>query len=145
MPVTIGRTALEGCRILGITPEQAGIELHKPTLPPKRRDLADTFAVLWERFGPYQKYPMVREYRFHPTRRFRFDCCWPPQKVVAELEGGLWVMSRHRTGTGYQRDMVKYNLATSMGFRVLRYSANDLDLSPIQTIQQVICLLESKP
>lgn len=143
MPVTIGRTALEGCRILGITPEQAGIELHKPTLPPKRRDLADTFAVLWERFGP-PGYPMVREFRFHPTRRWRFDAAWPERKVFVELNGGIWTGGRHTRGDGYRRDMEKLNAATMLGWVGLQFWTNDLELSPIQVIETVANLLEQK-
>lgn len=135
----IGKTVREGLAILGLTPEQAGIDLPKSKLPPKRNDLADAFAVLWEKLGP--PIPLVREYRFCPTRRFRFDCAWPEQKVAVEIEGGLWVTSRHRTGLGYHRDMQKYNLATQLGWKLLRFAANDLELSPVQTVEIVAKLL----
>lgn len=64
----------------------------------------------------------VREYRFHPTRRFRFDYALPEYKIAIEIEGGVWIKGRHTRGAGYQRDLIKYNLATTLGWRVLRYT-----------------------
>lgn len=32
--------------------------------------------------------PFVREHRFHPTRKWRLDFCWPEQMLAVELEGG---------------------------------------------------------
>ena len=61
-----------------------------------------------------------QEYRFHPVRRFRFDYAWPASLVALEIEGGVWTGGRHVHPSGYLRDMVKYNLAASMGWRVLR-------------------------
>src|SRR5690606_39740371 len=37
----------------------------------------------------------VREYRFHPERRWRFDFAWPDLRVAAEVEGGIHIGGRH--------------------------------------------------
>jgi len=63
-----------------------------------------------------------REYKFHPTRKWRFDFAFPEQKLGIEIEGGLYVSGRHSRGAGYESDMRKYNEAVKMGWRVLRYS-----------------------
>lgn len=62
----------------------------------------------------------VREYRFHPTRRWRFDYAIPAHRVALEVEGGVWTGGRHISPTGFLGDMEKYNAATLMGWRVFR-------------------------
>lgn len=61
-----------------------------------------------------------REWRFHPTRRWRFDFAWPGDKVAAEVEGGIFVRGRHARGVGILGDIEKYNNATLLGWRVIR-------------------------
>jgi len=65
---------------------------------------------------------VVAEYRFHPVRRFKFDYAFPDKLLAIEYEG-IKGKSRHTTMTGYTRDCEKYNLATTMGWRILRYTA----------------------
>lgn len=62
------------------------------------------------------------EYRFHPTRKWRFDYAFPDHKIAVEIEGGVWVQGRHTRGSGFVKDMEKYNAAAELGWRVLRYS-----------------------
>jgi very-short-patch-repair endonuclease len=67
------------------------------------------------------KLPMpVAEYKFHPTRKWRFDWCWPDQKVALEIEGGVYATGRHTRGKGYENDCRKYNAALLHGWKVLR-------------------------
>lgn len=61
-----------------------------------------------------------REYRFHETRRWRFDLAWPDQQLAVEVEGGVWVGGRHVTGKGFEQDCAKYAEAVACGWRVLR-------------------------
>jgi very-short-patch-repair endonuclease len=67
-----------------------------------------------------------KEYRFHPTRKWRFDFAWPSVMVAVEIEGGTWSGGRHATGAGMAKDCDKYNSATAMGWRVLRFTGNHL-------------------
>lgn len=60
------------------------------------------------------------EFRFHPTRKFRFDFCWPERMLALEVEGGTWSGGRHTRGAGYEADCVKYSEAALLGWRVLR-------------------------
>lgn len=64
-----------------------------------------------------------REWRFHPTRRWRFDFAWPGDKLAVEVEGGVFVQGRHSRGVGMLADMEKYASAVLMGWRVLRVAA----------------------
>jgi very-short-patch-repair endonuclease len=68
----------------------------------------------------------VKEYKFHPVRRWRFDFAIPAYKIAIEVEGGVWTGGRHTSSTGFLKDMEKYNTATSMGWRVFRTTPNDL-------------------
>lgn len=84
----------------------------------------------------------VREYRFHPTRRWRFDFAWPAQRVAVEIEGGAWSQGRHTRGAGFGADCAKYNMATLAGWRILRFTG-DMLRDPAQCVTQVVTLLEA--
>src|SRR5262245_38966906 len=60
------------------------------------------------------------EYRFDPERKWRFDWAWPLNLIAMEIEGGAWIQGRHNRGSGFLRDMEKYNRAACLGWRVLR-------------------------
>ena len=62
----------------------------------------------------------VREHRFHATRRWRFDFAYPAQMLAIEVEGGVWSGGRHTRGSGFIKDMEKYNTALMDGWRVYR-------------------------
>ena len=66
----------------------------------------------------------VTEYRFHPTRLWRFDYAWPERRIALEVEGGIWSAGRHTRGSGFRRDMDKYNEAGRLGWRVFRYDTD---------------------
>lgn len=63
---------------------------------------------------------MVREHHFSDERGWRFDFAWPAVQVAVEVEGGVWSYGRHLRGSGYLRDVEKYNAAALAGWRVLR-------------------------
>jgi hypothetical protein len=63
-----------------------------------------------------------REYRFHGTRRWKFDFAWPDYLVAAEVEGGIWIRGRHVRGAGFERDVEKRNAAVMAGWRVLHFT-----------------------
>lgn len=63
-----------------------------------------------------------REFKFHPTRRWRADFAWDEQKLLVEIEGGVYSGGRHTRGNGFENDCEKYNVATLMGYSVMRFS-----------------------
>ena len=67
-----------------------------------------------------------REFRFHPTRKWRFDFAWPAQSLAVEVDGGVYVQGRHTRGAGVEKDMEKFAEATIAGWRVLRVSTNQV-------------------
>lgn len=62
----------------------------------------------------------VEEFRWHPTRLWRFDFAWPGERVALEVEGGVWTRGRHNRPSGFIEDCEKYNEATADGWRVVR-------------------------
>lgn len=60
------------------------------------------------------------EVRFDKIRKYRFDYAYPNIKLAIEIEGGIYSRQSHGSITGILRDIEKYNLATMLGWRVLR-------------------------
>ncbi len=60
-----------------------------------------------------------REFRFHNTRRWRFDFAWPDKKIAIEVQGGLWRGGSHVTSRGVSRDIEKHNHAVELGWTIL--------------------------
>lgn len=83
----------------------------------------------------------VREYRFHPQRRWRFDFAYPACRVAVELHGGLWSSGAHVRPIGVQRDLQKHNAAVVLGWRLLYFSTDDLSNDPETCIDMVRQLL----
>jgi len=69
-----------------------------------------------------KEYEIVEEFKFHPTRQWRFDYAIPAYKIAIEIEGGVWINGRHTRGYGAVKDMEKYNQAVLLGWRLLRFT-----------------------
>ena len=67
-----------------------------------------------------------QEFKFHPDRKWRADFHIVGHKLLVEVEGGIWSGGRHTRGKGYQADMEKYNAAVGLGYRVLRFSTEQV-------------------
>lgn len=65
----------------------------------------------------------VREYKFHPKRKWRIDFFNLDINLALEVEGGVWTNGRHVRGSGFINDCHKYNELVLMGFRLLRFTA----------------------
>lgn len=77
----------------------------------------------------------VREHRFHPTRRWRFDFAWPTAKLAVECDGGQW--KKHGGRHARDGDREKLNEAAGFGWRVLRFSGQMLKKDPVACIDTV--------
>lgn len=85
------------------------------------------------------KVECVKEHKFHPKRRWRFDYAIPEHKIALEVEGGVWTGGRHIRAQGFLGDMEKYNTATLMGWRVFRTTPDDLyKMATINLLRQAI-------
>ncbi len=81
----------------------------------------------------------VRELRFCPERRFRFDFAWPEHSFAVECDGGHWVRGRHARGTGIDSDCEKGAIAILMGWRVLHVTSTHInDGRAVQWIEKLL-------
>lgn len=72
------------------------------------------------------KIEFEQEFKFHAKRKWRADFHITGKKLLVEVEGGIWSGGRHTRGKGYLGDMEKYNAATVMGYRVIRFSTEQV-------------------
>ncbi|KWQ05257.1 hypothetical protein SE27_08295 [Acinetobacter harbinensis] len=85
------------------------------------------------------KIEFEQEFKFHPKRKWRADFHLVEKMILVEVEGGIWSGGRHTRGKGYLGDMEKYNAATVMGYRVIRFSTEQVISGlAIQQIEGVI-------
>ena len=76
-----------------------------------------------------EQIPFLTELQFHPERLWRFDFVLGrtgKDKIAIEIEGGVWVQGRHNRGQGFLNDLEKYNHAAVMGWRVLRFTPEQI-------------------
>lgn len=67
-----------------------------------------------------------REFKFHPDRRWKVDFALHEHKLAVEVEGAVWAIGRHQRPAGFIADMEKYNILVLMGWRLLRFSTEDV-------------------
>ena len=91
-----------------------------------RSSLEQTFFDAWCKYGR-GKIP-AEQYRFHRTRKFRFDFAWPKLKLAVELDGFGYRGGKggHQTIWGIAANHEKQNLASENGWIVLRYTTRCL-------------------
>ena len=71
--------------------------------------------------------PFQSEYCFYDSRRWRFDYVLMHGPMVAvEIEGAVWTRGRHTRGSGFLADMEKYNTAAALGWKVFRFSTQQV-------------------
>lgn len=93
--------------------------------------------ALTERIGTRPR----REWRFHPTRRWRFDLAFIKEKLAIEIDGNFHLRHKQR-----QSDCEKRNAAIERGWRVLTYPARSVTTKKrmpriVEQIYRVLCQL----
>ena len=104
------------------------------------------------------------EFKFHPTRQWRFDRAWEYHRVAVEIEGGVYgkpircqdcgtlvrgtkkdgsfgkeitVASGHRGFERFISDKEKYNEAAMLGWAILRFVREDILGQPFETVEKI--------
>lgn len=114
------------------SPKKSFTEVHESSRfhDKKRKKAAATkpkydipfFALLKENDLPMPE----PEYHFHDTRLWRADYSFKDQRILLEVEGGIWTQGRHTRGEGYKKDMEKYTEAALEWWRVFRVTPDGL-------------------
>lgn len=109
------------------------------------RDYSGAFVALWGQLTACRGLSEpVREYRFHPTRKWRFDVAFPDVLVCVEIEGMTPAGGRHQRWGGFRNDVEKYREAALLGWTVLRYTGDDLRTRPVQVVEEVAGFVRRK-
>lgn len=101
---------------------------YKPIMP---SPLEKTFSLYWKSISGQN---LEREFRFHPTRRWRFDFAHIETKTAIEIEGGIWSGGRHNRGAGFSADCDKYNEAILCGWTVFRLTCPQITIAQLMKI-----------
>ena len=93
--------------------------------------LEDDFLGLWQKRNPFLL--LEREYsdieawevdyqqryaKSKRSKRYRLDFAHPASCIGIEIQGGVFMRGRHVTGSGYERDCRKYNIAYTSGWTI---------------------------
>jgi very-short-patch-repair endonuclease len=104
----------------------------------KKNDLELSFLNHWKLLAAPLGLPdPVRQHKFHPERRFRYDFCWVEQKLAVEIDGGSFIRGGHNTAKGQHADNDKHNESVRLGWRVLRFNTQAMK-SPVEVVEYVI-------
>lgn len=93
--------------------------------------LEDQFLSLWQarhptiilerEFSDIDAWEQDYQERFSKSKRskrYRLDFAHPASRTGIEIQGGVYSRGRHVTGSGYERDCKKYNLANIGGWTI---------------------------
>lgn len=69
----------------------------------------------------------LMEYKFHPTRRWKFDFANELLKIAVEYNGGLFMARRggHQSVKGTRNDWEKLNSAQILGWMCLQFGPDE--------------------
>lgn len=81
--------------------------------------LENKFLLFWNGLGGPD---LEKEFKFHPTRKWRSDFAYVPGKILIEVEGGIYGGGRHTRISGFLNDCEKYFEAALAGYVVIRLS-----------------------
>ena len=126
------------------------------------------FKALWDQDAPRDlPVPVIgqkgvsSEVRFAKDtlgRQWQFDVAWPPVQVALEFEGGVFGRSRgkpcpycgetpkgrHTTGSGFIRDLQKYNAARALDWIVMQYAVPIFDESPGIVLDEMVAIVTAR-
>jgi very-short-patch-repair endonuclease len=86
----------------------------------------------------------VREYAFHPTRKWRLDLAWPAAMTAVEIHGSVWTQGRHTRGGGFVRDREKMNAAGRLGWSVYEVSTDVLEKDWGRVVDEIVDLIRTR-
>ena len=101
-------------------------ELFSGSIVPATMSYDDISMILARDLPALKCAAVVREFRFHLKRKWRFDWALPEVKVGIEIQGGAFIHGRHTRGKGFFGGMEKLNAATADGWKVFCFSPQQI-------------------
>lgn len=89
------------------------------------------FKVIWRELKGEK---LTEEFKFHPTRKWRFDFALPEKKIAFEIEGGIWIKGRHTRPKGFLGDIEKYNAAAELCWLVFRIPGHQVTFEKVEEL-----------
>jgi len=105
-----------------------------------KSNLEATFAMALAAVGC----DMIREYKFHPTRKWRLDFADPDTLTAVEIDGGEFSGGSHSRGVGMANDYAKRNSATEMGWAVFQITGAMCKKDPLGWARRVKAVIERR-
>jgi len=78
---------------------------------------------------------MAQPIRDYPLDRFRIDLAWPSALLAVEVDGGQWKAGGGKHGS--KRDYQKTRRITTAGWRLLRFTAGEVNDDPLGVIAEI--------
>lgn len=107
-----------------------------------RESLEAAFLKAWRCVAKDLEEPR-RQFRFHETRRWRFDFSWCEGMIAVELMGGGFVRGGHSRGAQQEKDYEKIREANKLGWVVLQFGTKAMG-NPIAVALEVAEVLRAK-
>lgn len=85
-----------------------------------------------------------KEFKFCESRKWRADYYLPGIKTLIECDGSVWTNGRHTRGQGFIKDCEKLNMASMLGYTVLRYSTDTIMKSQQKIIEDLKFIIMQK-
>lgn len=86
--------------------------------------MTDYSAILLQQLELCGITSFVREYRFHPVRKWRWDVSSPELMIACEVQGATYVSGKHTRGAGYANDCEKLAEAQLLGWTVFWFPSD---------------------
>lgn len=102
------------------------------------------FLTWWRRLAPDDTPQPVAQfyYALQIGREFHADFAWPDAKLLLECQGGVFTGQAHGSISGILKDNERLNIASRLGWRMMRCTTKDLEEHPAQFIERVCAALE---
>lgn len=111
--------------------KQSGLTAKRQTT---RKPKTDYKAIFLTHLKAAKLPEPVCEYKFHATRLWRFDFCWPDQMVACEYQGINWKPKKgqdnnsgHQSIDGLRNDCEKFTEASLSGWRLILITAETVN------------------
>ena len=77
------------------------------------------------------------QYKYVPGRKFEADFCFVTEKLIVEVDGGVYGRRAHGSISGILADMKRTNYASMNGYRVMRYEPSEITKEPARVIAEI--------